>query len=80
MLHRYIKIKEYILINFVHSGERKIIFLPVLLCPLELCFAANISIVDPFLNTYFTLSFDLTETPRSQLISLFNPGMSLHIS
>jgi len=53
---------------------------PVRLCPLEDCLAARMSIVEPFLNTYFTLSFDLVETPRSQFISLFNPGISLQIS
>lgn len=38
------------------------------------------SIVEPFLKTYFTLSFDFVETPLSQLISSFKPGISLQIS
>ncbi|MBO6244023.1 MAG: hypothetical protein J6O41_05620, partial [Clostridia bacterium] len=53
---------------------------PVLRWPLDDCLAAKISIVEPFLNTYLTLSFDFVDTPRSQLISLFKPGISLQIS
>ena len=59
-----------------HSSMRP----PVLLCPLELCFAAKISIVELFLNTYFTLSFDLTVFPFSQFISLPKAGIKVHIS
>ena len=53
---------------------------PVRRCPLEDCLAAKMSIVEPFLNTYFTLSFDLVETPLSQFISLFNAGINVQIS
>nr|DAU32056.1 MAG TPA: hypothetical protein [Caudoviricetes sp.] len=52
----------------------------VLRCPRELSFAASISIVEPFLKIYFTVSFVFLDWPRSQLISLSSAGIREHIS